>query len=82
MMAGLYDKCRLNNEDTILYSASVITVSASEPMSWLHHRMPVGIYCTLTKLKSLLFFNENRISGKFHLLTTFIRRLCWRLKKN
>lgn len=40
MIAGLYDKCNLENENSTLFSAAVITVNASQSISWLHHRMP------------------------------------------
>ncbi|KAJ8709155.1 hypothetical protein PYW07_008981 [Mythimna separata] len=37
-MAGLYHVWQ--NEDTIIYSYSVITMESNNTMDWLHHRMP------------------------------------------
>lgn len=37
-MAGLYHVWQ--NEDTIIYSYSVITMDSNNTMDWLHHRMP------------------------------------------
>ena len=60
MIAGLYDRCRLNNEDSFFYSASVITVSASSSINWLHHRMPVSMSFSL--LYFCLFFQLFTVS--------------------
>ncbi|XP_075984823.1 abasic site processing protein HMCES [Anticarsia gemmatalis] len=37
-MAGLYNVWQ--NEDTIIYSYSVITMESNNTLDWLHHRMP------------------------------------------
>lgn len=37
-MAGLYHIWQ--NEETIIYSYSVITMESNETFDWLHHRMP------------------------------------------
>ena len=52
LMAGLYDKCNLSSEEGTLYSIAIITVAASDSISWLHHRMPV--YISVLKIESLL----------------------------
>lgn len=37
-MAGLYHVWQ--NEETIIYSYSVITMESNKTLDWLHHRMP------------------------------------------
>lgn len=39
-MAALYDKWYATDSKEPLYSYSIITVAASDPLKWLHHRMP------------------------------------------
>lgn len=38
LMAGLYNVWQ--DDDTIIYSYSVITMESNHTLSWLHHRMP------------------------------------------
>ena len=37
-MAGLYSVWQ--NDETIIYSYSVITMNSNTTLDWLHHRMP------------------------------------------